>query len=111
MNYTSRPEAFHMLWSYVMVTVLLILIVQAIPASSQTPTNVYNFKGGTSDVADPLPQGVIAQGRDGNLYSAAENGGANRAGGVFRVTPLGVENLIYSFSSSDMFCSPGVNLG
>jgi uncharacterized repeat protein (TIGR03803 family) len=27
------------------------------------------------------------------------------------VTPLGAEKLIYSFSSSDLFCSPGVNLG
>jgi hypothetical protein len=70
-----------MLRSYVLVTLLLTLIVAAIPASSQTPTNIYNFKGGTSDVGIPLPQGVIAQGRDGNLYSAAEYGGANSAGG------------------------------
>src|SRR3981081_1280240 len=115
MDYTSRPEAFHMLRSYVLVTLLLTLIVTlivaAIPASSQTPTNVYNFKGGTSDVGIPLPQGVIAQGRDGNLYSAAEYGGANRAGGIFTLISAGAENLIYSFSSSDMFCSPGVNLG
>jgi len=81
-------------------------------AQAQTPTDLYNFKGGTGDVANPQPYGVMVQGRDGNFYSATTGGGANSNGGIFVVTPSGAETLIHSFQNSEgSTCQPGFNLG
>jgi uncharacterized repeat protein (TIGR03803 family) len=111
MNYAQRAKSFRILQSLVLVTLVLALAGAAIPASAETPTDIYNFKGGTGDVANTQPYGVITQGRDGNLYSAAPNGGANGNGAVFMVTPSGAENLVYSFKSSEgPSCGPGLNL-
>ncbi len=100
-----------MLRSFALVTLAITLTVAAIPASAETPTDVYNFKGGTGDVSGPIPYGYMAQGRDGNLYSAAPNGGANGNGGIFMVTPSGAETVIYSFTSGDgPYCQPGLTL-
>jgi len=95
----------------VLATLVLTLTAAAIPASAETPTDIYNFKGGTGDVSGALPYGVIAQGRDGNFYGTAPSGGANGDGGIFVVTPSGTETLLYSFKSSDgVTCQPGLNL-
>jgi uncharacterized repeat protein (TIGR03803 family) len=111
MNYVQCAKPSRILLSIVLATLVLTLIVAAIPASAETPTDIYNFKGGTGDVANTQPYGVMAQGRDGNLYSAAPNGGANGDGGIFMVTPSGAETVIYSFKSGDgPSCQPGLNL-
>ena len=104
-------KSFRTLRSFALVTLAITLTVAAIPASAETPTDVYNFKGGTGDVSGPIPYGYMAQGRDGNLYSAAPNGGANGNGGIFMVTPSGAETVIYSFTSGDgPYCQPGLTL-
>src|SRR6266852_5434919 len=111
MNCTRRAKSFRILQSFVLVTLVLTLTAAAIPASAEAPTDIYNFKGGPGDVSGPLPYGLIAQGRDGNFYSAAPAGGANGNGGIFVMTPSGAESLLYSFKSSDgTNCQPGVNL-
>ncbi len=110
MNYARHAKSLRIRQSFVLVTLVLV-IGGAIPASAETPTDIYNFKGGTGDVAGPLPYGVIAQGRDGNFYSEAPAGGANSNGGIFMVSPSGAETLLYSFKSSDgTGCQPGLNL-
>jgi uncharacterized repeat protein (TIGR03803 family) len=43
------------------------------------------------------PNGLIA-GSDGNYYGTTANGGANGFGTFFRVTPAGVETVLYSFA-------------
>ncbi len=110
MNYARHAKSHRILQSFVLVTLVLV-IGGAIPASAETPTDVYNFKGGTGDVDNIQPYGLMAQGRDGNLYSAAPSGGANGNGGIFMVTPSGAESVIYSFKSSDgSSCQQGLNL-
>jgi len=80
--------------------------------ATQTPTDVYNFKGGTGDVANPSPYGTMVQGFDGTQVSAAPNDGANGDGGVFAVTTSGTETLLHSFQTSDgTQCQPGLNRG
>lgn len=44
------------------------------------------------------PAGDVIQGNDGNFYGATSYGGAYGQGTVFRVTPAGVETVLYSFS-------------
>src|ERR1039457_7251342 len=49
----------------------------------------------------PAFTGVVAQGRDGNLYSTTLRGGINQsdiAGTIFQVTPAGTLKIVHSFS-------------
>ena len=54
--------------------------------------------GGASDGANP--QAGLVQGIDGNFYGTASVGGTTNGGTVFRVTPAGVETVLYSFSEA-----------
>lgn len=67
---------------------------------SGTETVLYSFAGG-SDGEHPYA-GVI-QGSDGNFYGTTYQGGANGLGTVFKITPSGIETVLYSFAggSSD----------
>ena len=40
----------------------------------------------------------MIQGTDGNFYGTTAGGGAFGAGAVFKVTPAGVESILYSFA-------------
>jgi uncharacterized repeat protein (TIGR03803 family) len=52
--------------------------------------------------SDPYnPTGIIAQGRDGNLYTSATLGGTIGEGAAFKITPSGAVTLLYSFSGPD----------
>lgn len=65
---------------------------------------IYSFGGISSDAS--APASPMIQGSDGNLYGATATGGRPSAtcphgcGTVFRVTPSGVETVLYSFGSS-----------
>ena len=50
-------------------------------------TVLYNFGG--KKAGPRYPQGFIAQGRDGNLYSTTPYGGSYNDGTVYKVTPAG----------------------
>jgi uncharacterized repeat protein (TIGR03803 family) len=58
-------------------------------------TTLYSFGTG-SDASNPL--GGVVQGGDGNLYGTSAAGGAHSSGAVFKVTPAGVETVLYSFT-------------
>jgi uncharacterized repeat protein (TIGR03803 family) len=70
-------------------------------------TVLYSF--GSSSTDGTAPNGVI-QGTDGNFYGTTSHGGANQfgtgggvnneAGTAFKITPAGVETVLYSFGSS-----------
>src|SRR5450755_1610969 len=82
------------------------------PAEAQIPVNIANFDNASAAVTGPRPPGVITQGRDGNLYTATESGGANFNGGIVRLTPAGVLTTVYSFLATDgSFCLSGVTQG
>lgn len=68
------------------------------------------YKFGAQKAGDPqYPDGVIAQGRDGNLYSACAFGGTFNDGAVFRITPQGSLSVLYDFTSYNG--SSGLTLG
>lgn len=48
------------------------------------------------DPENPSNPGIIAQGRDGNMYSTTVNGGTNGLGTVFSITPAGKVTVIYN---------------
>lgn len=69
--------------------------------TSGTETVLYSFQGG-NDGADPAA-GVVMDGA-GNLYGTTENGGGtgciggSGCGTVFKLTPGGVETVLYTFA-------------
>ena len=60
-------------------------------------TVLYSFGNGTTDAISP--NGALTQGGDGNFYGTAASGGAYKAGVVFKLTPTGVETVLYSFGN------------
>jgi uncharacterized repeat protein (TIGR03803 family) len=62
---------------------------------------LYSFSGdfGLPDSGDgALPQSALIQGSDRNFYGVTAQGGVNNVGSVIRITPAGVETVLYSFS-------------
>jgi uncharacterized repeat protein (TIGR03803 family) len=93
----------------------LLAVMACITASSvvsyaqiPAPTILYAFQQEPTDVIEP--NGPIAQGTDGNLYGTGGNRGANNVGGVFKITPAGVETLLVSFPAAWNACAEGLTL-
>jgi uncharacterized repeat protein (TIGR03803 family) len=59
-------------------------------------TVIYSFAGGSNDGSEP--SGLL-KGTDGNFYGVTVSGGPNSAGIVYRLTPTGVETIIYAFGA------------
>jgi uncharacterized repeat protein (TIGR03803 family) len=64
--------------------------------SAQTYSVAYNLG---SSIGDPLSPAwsLVAQGRDGNLYSTSPKGGTLGNGTVFKITPAGTLTVLYDF--------------
>ena len=86
--------------AFIMQAVFIFIAASAVPSLAQipTPTLLYGFQEELTDVT--APWGAIAQGRDGNMYGTGAARGANSNGGVFKITPSGVEALLVSFPSN-----------
>jgi uncharacterized repeat protein (TIGR03803 family) len=92
---------------------LLMFLLAVSFAQGQTFSVVYNFGSQLNDPFNPTYSGIIAQGRDGNLYSTAE-GGTNSCGAFYLVTPTGTLTEPYAFctTTSDGFNpNGGLTLG
>ncbi len=61
-------------------------------------TVLYSF--GASEVDGLGPTGSLIQAADGNFYGTTALGGAADKGTVFKITPAGVETVLYSFGTS-----------
>lgn len=69
-------------------------------AHSQTYSVLYNFDETPHGCCAYYP-GILAQGRDGNIYGTTLSGGAFGYGSVFVVTPTGALATLYSFDITD----------
>jgi uncharacterized repeat protein (TIGR03803 family) len=107
----SRPVAKTAAFALTLLAIMACVATSSVLAYAQipAPTLLYPFQGGTTDVA--FPWGLVAQGRDGNLYGTAQARGADgNNGGVFMVTPAGVETLVGSFPGTWVSCGFGLTL-
>ncbi|MBS0421033.1 MAG: hypothetical protein JSR66_25210 [Proteobacteria bacterium] len=59
-------------------------------------TMLYSFGTVAKDAAAGF-SGLV-EGSDGNFYGMSSNGGAGNYGAVFKITPEGIESLVYSFT-------------
>ena len=71
--------------------------VVVLAASAQTYTDLYDMGATSADPNDPVWSGVIAQGRDGNMYSTTPQFWTGGGGDVFKITPAGKVTVIYNF--------------
>jgi uncharacterized repeat protein (TIGR03803 family) len=95
-----------------LVALVLALTVAALGiagAQAQTYTDIHDFD--TPLLASPQYSGILAQGRDGNLYGTAPLGGASGRGGVFSITSTGAYSVIQSFDSTLANPYSGLTLG
>jgi uncharacterized repeat protein (TIGR03803 family) len=78
--------------------VLLVLAIAGVTPSvfAQTVTN-YGLNG-----CSQQSPGILAQGRDGNLYSSASSCANNFPGAVFEISPNGVMNVLFDFYYSSL---------
>ena len=70
-----------------------------IAAHAQTYTDLHNFGDTSGDPLSPVYSGLVAQGRDGNLYSTTPAGGTG-LGTVFKITPQGAVTVLYNFDTT-----------
>jgi uncharacterized repeat protein (TIGR03803 family) len=83
----------------VLTVLIVMLAVSATALHAQTYKVLYNFGNVTCDPLDPAPSGIIAQGRDGNMYSTTATGGCfGSNGAAFKITPKGKLSVVYSFN-------------
>jgi uncharacterized repeat protein (TIGR03803 family) len=66
---------------------------------SGTLSVLHSFQGGTSDGA--YPQGLVRDAA-GNFYGIAPSGGSAGMGVVFKITPSGVETVLYNFTNPNV---------
>ena len=76
---------------------LLMVVLAATVAHTQTFSVLYNFGTNSGDPVSPQAPSVIAQGRDANLYSTSTIGGADQYGTAFGITPGGTLTVLYNF--------------
>ncbi|HEX3822434.1 MAG TPA: choice-of-anchor tandem repeat GloVer-containing protein, partial [Candidatus Sulfotelmatobacter sp.] len=76
-------------------------------AFSQREAVLHRFAG-NGDGVNPFA-GLVRDAK-GNLYGAAIGGGAYGFGAVYRITPAGVENVLYSFTGGSDGGYPNSNL-
>jgi len=95
--------------SLAMILALAALAVSL--ASAQTYSDIHDFSSLT--LSSPLYTGILAQGRDGNLYGTAPSGGTLGFGGVYKITPTGAYSVIYNFDGTVHGKTPrgGLTLG
>src|ERR1700730_14269786 len=87
-----------------LIPLLLTVAVLTVVAQGQTYSVLYNFSPGTKsgDPANPQSSGIIAQGRDGDLYSTTPAGGTlcGFCGVVFKITSAGALTQVYDFNDT-----------
>jgi uncharacterized repeat protein (TIGR03803 family) len=97
----------------VLAVAILLVTASAATLQGQTYTDLYNLGSNSGDPGNPAWVGLFAQGRDGNLYSTATDGGLNAVGAAFRLTPSATMTA-WSFDSNgsdSYYPDSGLTLG
>jgi uncharacterized repeat protein (TIGR03803 family) len=96
------------------VSALVVMFVTLAAISAHAQTVLYSFgSAGANDLINPDGPGIIAQGRDGTLYSTTSLGGTAHGGGIFQVTPAGGVSDVWNFGGQFQGKEPisGLTLG
>ncbi|MGA8154307.1 MAG: choice-of-anchor tandem repeat GloVer-containing protein [Terriglobales bacterium] len=91
-----RLKSFHTSPALILIICLVAAIAPA--ADAQTFDVLYNFGSNSGDPSES--QGLLVQGRDGNLYGTSYSGGSHDLGTVFMSTPAAALTVLYSFDGT-----------
>jgi uncharacterized repeat protein (TIGR03803 family) len=80
---------------------VLVMGIAPRPLHSQTYTDLHDFNCATDGCSAIYAAGILAQGRDGNLYGTLPSGGTSNHGTVFKFTPTGAIATLYNFAGTD----------
>jgi len=98
-----------------LVALMVVLVATGAHADACHPKSsfkaIYDFGDHAGDPLSPEIVGVIAQGRDGNLWSTTPLGGKNSLGTAFKLTPGGKPSVIFNFTSTTGQPYSGLTLG
>jgi len=75
-------------------------------SSTQSVLHVFPKASGSDSSDGQTPYAGVIQGSDGNLYGTTYFGGTSGKGTVFKVTPSGVETVLYSFAGGSDGANP-----
>jgi uncharacterized repeat protein (TIGR03803 family) len=80
----------------------IFVLLAATAVSAQTYTVLYNFGSGATCVpVSPQLTGVIAQGRNGDMYSTALGSCTSSFGDAYKITTKGKVGVLHGFSGSE----------
>jgi uncharacterized repeat protein (TIGR03803 family) len=71
----------------------------AVACTNHVESVIHTFSGAPSDGANPW-YGSLLLASDGNFYGTTAFGGTNHDGTVFKITPAGLETVLWSFGNS-----------
>src|SRR5258708_36316512 len=106
---TKQRRSLHLLLMATISTMAALGISNA--HAQNTYVDIHDFN--TTTLVSPEYAGLLAQGRDGNLYGTAPSGGTLSLGGLFKITPTGTYSVIYNFDGTAHGKTPrrGLTLG
>ena len=84
-----------------LLKVLAVIAVSGVCATvlhGQTYTTLYSFGTNPGDPKNPATNGLMSQGRDGNLYSTSNGGGSFGTGAAFTITTAGALTKLFDFN-------------
>lgn len=90
MTYKSNSPNRHGALAAALLVVLAPAIARAAP-----DTIIYSFAGGNDGAS---PRSTLITDSAGNFYGTTNKGGPSNAGTVFKITPGGVETVLYAFT-------------
>ena len=100
----EMPSGMSILWIALMA-LMVALVATGAHADACHPKSslnaIYDFGDHRGNPLSPQVVGVIAQGRDGNLWSTTLFGGKNNMGTAFKLTPGGKLTVIYNLTSTE----------
>jgi uncharacterized repeat protein (TIGR03803 family) len=108
-----KSKAFRSKAALILTTLMLLVAAATTVAIAQTYTDLYNFRAHIGK----SPLGILAQGRDGNLYGTTFMGGPDcwplesGCGEVFKITPSGKLKVLYNFGADNPWPIGGLTLG
>jgi uncharacterized repeat protein (TIGR03803 family) len=71
-------------------------------------TTLYSFCAESNCSDGAIPQGLLVQGKDGNLYGTTDNGGGENSGTIYKVSLQGNFTTMHSFCESGI-CNDGLD--
>jgi uncharacterized repeat protein (TIGR03803 family) len=109
---STRP--FRLVW--LGVALLALAVTTAITSQAQTFSVLYNLGATPSDPANPQYEGILVQGRDGDIYSTSQSSFYTSCfcGTVFKITPSGTITDLFDFNwaaGSPFYPRSGLTLG